>query len=429
MRMEDTALCQKIEAGLREARIAHGDPKGRVNPVLWRISPRYFLISADWWRKIKTIADAFTRFYIRRTRRQSEFNDPFYFRLDCTIAANNVPMVVEWNLVPVGEAGVEVNRRLYTKLVSIPPGYHNPFPGNIAILADALRWYGGRVAILIPYSRRHYTRDYIKTAEMLRERGIDIEVVEPARLTFKNGSLSDYKGKVDVIYRIFQKVKDFRNDSMISNAIRSKAVRIFPPFSSLESKESMAWVFREYLEKYKYNWNRDKLKKSELKVLFQSLPWTWVTDPDCLPEILIKTDFLPVALRTWAEFFSEEIWREGFLLKPCEAFGSRNLVFSKDVTINEWRRSVLKSLIGWTKGTEKTLIQKMVELKRFPVIYLEGNKIVGTEPEWGTRLCVTGIWLPKKGIEIGDIDVALRPGRLVHQQADCVFVPALIEKT
>jgi len=451
--MEDIALCQKIEAELKEADIAHGDPKGRLKSVLWRISPRYFLISVDWWKKIKEIVDAFVRFYIRvkeprtpkaideeieefieydrlrkKLRTHKKPKEPFYFRLDCTIATNNVPMVVEWNLVPVGDVGAEVNRRAYTKLIPIPPGYANPFPGNIAILADALRWYGGRVAIVIPYSRRHYTRDYKKTAKILREeKGVEIEVVNPRHLIFGNGILSDHKGKIDVIYRIFTRFEGPPN-SLIANAIAKKAVRLFPPFSPLETKESMAWVFREYLGMYKTHWNREKLKRSELETLFKSLPWTWIADPEYLPEILDKKDFLPVSRREWAEFFSKEAWKEGFVLKSSAEFGGRNLVFSKDETIREWRRALLQSLIGCAKGKRKTIIQKMIELKRFPVSYLEGEEMVTTGSEWGTRLCVTGVWLPKKGTKIGDIDVALRPGRLIHQQADCVFVPTLIEK-
>lgn len=425
--MEDIALCQKIEAELRKEKIAYGNPdKDSYLASLWRISPRHFPISAKRWKGkenspgLETAVKRFVDFYRlirKRTRAQVE---PFYFRLDATITADNANLLTEWNLVPVGEGGVEVNRRLYTDLVPMPSDFYNPFPGNIAVLAEALRWYGGKkVVILIPNSRRNYTRDYFKTVQMLQEQGINIRVDDKYVVSFHRGALRGDTGKIDVVFRVFQKdalrnEKELPCGSGVSLALKKKKVRMFPPFSPLESKESMAWIFS----------NRELRELPAVKALREFIPWTWPVDPDNTPV------FKRQSRGWWQYFMSEKAREEGFVLKPCGTFGSREVVFSKDVEVKTWRKALGKALVDWVKG-EKWIIQKMIELKRFSVTFYQPRwwkRVISTIPAWGTRFCITGVWIPGSGTKIGDVDVTLRQGRLIHQQPDCVFVPVLIGK-
>lgn len=423
---EQVELCRTIEAELKRAQIAYGDPKGDPEQAsLWRISPRYFLISKRRWKGnglsnpgLETAASDFADFYLAAHREKGVPIEPFYFRLDCTVTDKNATMVIEWNLVPVGEGGVEANRRLYTELVAMPEGYTNPFPGNIAVLASALREYGGRVAILIPKNRRNYTRDYLKIAEMLRELGVEIWVEDPLNLHRHGGALYSDHGRIETIFRVFPESVlidewELPNGVKVARALREGKVRVFPPFSPLESKESMAWPFSEPLF-----WSLP-----EAIWLKRVLPWTWPTNPGLLPQIG-KRHF-----GWWEYFMGEEGKKVGFVLKPCDEFGGKGLTFSPDVEVVAWRRALGNALVAWAKGKRRNIIQKLIDLRGFPVTYLDGDGRVTTEATWRTRICVTGVWLPEGGVQIGDVDVTLCTGtRLIHQQPDCVFVPTVIER-
>lgn len=411
--MNQVKICKTIESGLKEANIAYGTAMD-----LWRISPEYFLIRKKQWDGGKTglgfkpAVDAFVRFYL--TVQQP--SEPFYFRLDCAIVSKtrNV-MLTEWNLVPVGEAGVASNRKLYTDIVPMPHNYYNPFLGNIDVLAEALRWYGGIVAIPIPSNRSKYINDYLRTAELLRNRGVDIWVERQVHLNRKQ--LCGSHGKIDLVFRIFpksamQNSEILQNGQEIELALQYGSVKLFPQFSILESKESMAWIFNPPP-------HLDSLITAGLREI---VPWTWQTDPTQIPKKNWQT------LCWWKYFMGEEPRRNGFVLKPCNSFGGRDIVFSIDVKRKTWREALGTALTNWESG--KNIIQEMLNLQGFPMSYLDGDKVVTTNsPEWKTRFCVTGVWLPNKGAVIGDIDATLCAGtRLIHQQANCIFVPTLVEK-
>lgn len=417
--MNSVTLCQEIKMRLEKANIAYGNPdENTKSPLLWRISPRYFPVREKQWYGgkaglgLEPAVSAFVDFYL--TIEQP--SEPFYFRLDATITRDNTAVITEWNLVPVGEAGVAINRGLYDLLAPIPENYHNPFPGNLAVLSKALQWYGGTAAILIPKNRRNYTRDYLKTAEMLRDLGVNIAVED--KVKFVDGFLQGEQGKIDVLLRIFPKdallkPEILQNGEQVALAIEQEKVKLFPPFSVLESKESMAWLFNPppFL---------DPIITAE--PLREFVPWTWQTDPN--PNKMPKKGWQELCW--WTYFMGQEMRRTGFLLKPCNSFGGKNIVFSKEVKMKTWRRTIGEALINWP--SEKTIIQKMVQLMEFPAGYLDNQAIVEGH-SWKARFCITGVWLPEQGCQIGDIDVTLRQGTsLVHQQGDCIFVPVLIEK-
>jgi len=324
--------------------------------------------------------------------------------LDATISRQYKPVITEWNMVPVGEAGVAINRGLYSSLAPMPDDcYSNPFLGNLTTLAKALKWYGAnaKIALIIPENRRKYTRDYLKTAAMLQALGVNIAV--------ENNLES-----VDMILRIFSKEALFKPDILpggeeIFSALEQGKVKIFPRFSSLESKESMAWVFDPSL-------NAGALETAER--LRQFVPWTWPTDPSQTPGRGCQT------LSWWKYFMGQEMKRAGFLLKPCESFGGRGIVFNQEVEMKSWREALGSALTAWPE--EKTIVQERVHLQEFSAAYLDGQ--ISKSGGWKVRLCITGAWLPEEGWQIGDVDATLCQTPLVHQQKDSIFVPVLVRK-
>jgi len=411
--MNAVMLCQEIETRLKQMDIAYGTPK---QPLLWRISPNHFLIKEKQWYGTKAgiglepAVSAFVNFYLA----VEQPVEPFYFRLDASITKSNVAVITEWNLTPVGEAGVAINRGLYSSLAPMPINCYNPFLGNLTTLARALKWYGGIVAVIIPSNRYNYTRDYHKTATMLRELGVNVTVEDEIKLV--NGFLYGKNGKIDVILRIFPKDAMFKpeilpNGQQIALAVEQEKVKVFPRFSVLESKESMAWLF-----------NPSSCFDATTQPLQKFVPWTWQTNPTQMPRKGWEK------LSWWIYFMGQEMARTGFLLKPCNSFGGRNIVFSKEVKLKSWRKSLGEALVSWPH--EKNIVQEMAQLMQFPATYLGSAQAIVEGGFCKARLCITGVWLPKQGYQIGDVDVTLCQNKLlVHQQADCIFVPVLIEKS
>lgn len=398
--MNSIESCQGIKKGLEEKNIGYGDPTNESG-CLWRISPQYFLLTEKQRLGIEQAVAAFVNFYLAVEKP----TEPWYFRLDATINHEHKPIITEWNMAPVGEAGVAINRGLYNFLLPMPIGCYNPFPGNLAVLAKALKWYGNAtMAIIIPQNRRKYTRDYLRTAMLLRELGLNVAV-------------QDDLESIDVILRIFPKEALSKPDILpggkeILSALERGKVKIFPRFSPLETKESMAWIF-----------NSASLTAEVLEVaerLRQFIPWTWPTDRTTTPKKGYQN------LSWWAYFMGEEMRRAGFLLKPCESFGGRGIVFSQEVKMKSWREALGSALTAWP--AQKTIIQEKAHLREFSAAYLVGDQIVESNG-WKVRLCITGIWIPEQGFEVGDVDATLCQGMsLVHQQADCVFVPTVVKK-
>ncbi len=169
-------------------------------------------------------------------------------------------------------------------------------------------------------------------------------VCSPADLEYRPEGVFLNGERVDVIYRFFElfDLPNLANMGQMLDAARAGRVRVTPPFKpQLEEKLWFALFWFPQLAGF---WRRE-LGDRYARDLREVIPFTWLLDPAPLPPHAVIPQ---LGIHDWNQLGSFSQKQRDLVLKISgfsdRAWGSRGVYVGSDLSQEEWRQAVSRSL-------------------------------------------------------------------------------------
>ncbi len=214
----------------------------------------------------------------------------------------------------------------------------------------------GCVAIVVSEEARDYRPEMRWIAARLRERGLDLECIEPRQVRFTEEGLrlADEAGgrPIAVVYRFFElfDLKNIPKAELIMYSAKKGRVLVTPPFKpALEEKLAFALLHHPVLAPF---WRRE-LGEETFASLAALMPRTWILDPTPVPPTAVipglVLDGRPVS--DWRELARAGQKERRYVVKPSGfselAWGSRGVSVGHDLPQSEWAAALDRALAAF----------------------------------------------------------------------------------
>jgi hypothetical protein len=219
-------------------------------------------------------------------------------------------------------------------------------------LADAAAQLGGKEAnmvIAVSEEAATYLPEMEWICQQLVALGFSIQTCNPNDLEIENDSVF-YRGeKVNLIYR-FWELFDFENIKImpsLARLVEEGSVTVTPPMKPVqEEKLSLALFHHHRLELF---W-KENLSKKHFNLLKATIPKSWILDPSEVPPgaSLEGPSIQGRRLTSWSDLSKASKKERNLVLKASgfheTAWGARSVVVGDDVSSDEWRASLNRSI-------------------------------------------------------------------------------------
>ena len=235
----------------------------------------------------------------------------------------------------LGEGGAMVDG-FHRSLASLRPDLRNPL-----------------IAIVVSEEAATYRPEMRWLAEQLQHRGQRVFCLRPEDVFPLSGELffnsEGTPEKIDIIYRFFE-LFDWANvpvASHIMDAWQNGHVVIAPPMRHFqEEKQALALFHHHRLQEF---W-AESVSASNLKLLRQLIPRSWVMDPAPLPPgaVLDGPRVGGRMLSDWRDLIAASQKERDLIIKISgfheTAWGARSVVLGSDCSREEWQEGVEQAL-------------------------------------------------------------------------------------
>lgn len=253
--------------------------------------------------------------------------------------------LTEWDSVPGGIGLTDHLGRLY--LGNNSPLISSAFGDSLVELAGELG-NNAQFAVLVSEESATYLPEMEWLGEQLRRDGLKVEVARPDEVSFVHDQAFLREKRIDVVYRFWElfdpeitQMPAFAKCVEAGNLVITPGMRPF-----LEEKISLALLHHPKLQAY---W-LENLSKAERKLLTETVPSSWVIDPQSVPPGASIDGPLVAGerLSDWADLAKASKKERSLVLKASgfheTAWGARSVVVGEDVSAEEWSVAVNKAL-------------------------------------------------------------------------------------
>lgn len=237
------------------------------------------------------------------------------------------------------------------------PARHNV----LHALLDSWRQWSGtrdrpRIGIL-DWDEVPTRSEFLLFQDYYRRQGIDCVIVDPRELEYRDGSLRDGSGRIDLLYKrvlITELVEREGMEGAVMRAVRDRAVCMVNPFRCkiLHKKASLAVLSDER--------NAELYAPEERRAIQSHIPWTRVVEERRTLHEGREIDLVP--------FIAEH--RERLVIKPNDEYGGKGIVLGWEVDDAAWAASLETAML------EPAIVQERVALPSEPYPSVVEGRVV-----------------------------------------------------
>ncbi len=466
------------------------DASGRKDaaPTTWRVSPAPFFLSSEQVAVFRSLGNRLLAFYralnrlyfdsVRGTQpawvagyldqgkpealiafsRMKRFRDslPRVIRPDIIPTPDGL-VITELDSVPggIGLTGAlartyaDVNRRSATadagpdqlaiessprRAYEIVGGRDGMLDGFGAMLRALQGDTPGCIAIVVSEEARDYRPEMRWIAARLRERGLDIECIEPRQVRFTEEGLrlADEAGgrPIAVVYRFFElfDLKNIPKAELIMYSAKKGRVLVTPPFKpALEEKLAFALLHHPVLAPF---WRRE-LGEETFAFLAALMPRTWILDPAPVPPTAVipglVLDGRPV--NDWRELACAGQKERQYVVKPSGfselAWGSRGVSVGHDLPQSEWAATLDRALAAFP--ATPYVLQEFHKGRLFESSYFD-PATADVVPMSGRVRLSPYYFVTGEKAELAGILATMCPPdkKLIHGMRDAIMLPCAV---
>jgi hypothetical protein len=235
-------------------------------------------------------------------------------------------------------------------LVGGPDGMIEGFD---AMLREAAGEEPGAMAIVVSDEAKDYRPEMRWVADRLRERGREVDCVEPRDVRFTEGGLwldgPQGARPIALVYRFFElfDLPNVPKADLIMYSAQGARVAVTPPFKpALEEKMAFALAHHPALQPY---WEKT-LGEDGFALLSRLFPRTWILDPRPIPPsgVIPGLTLDGRALSDFRDLAGAGQKARRFVIKPSGfselAWGSRGVSIGHDLPQAEWTAALEHAL-------------------------------------------------------------------------------------
>jgi uncharacterized circularly permuted ATP-grasp superfamily protein len=223
--------------------------------------------------------------------------------------------------------------REYLRLYDVRPlpARHNV----LHALLDAYEQWSGRcerpTVTIVDWSDVPTRSEFVLFQDYFVRQGIPCHIIDPADVTYANGTLSGPHGKIELIYKrvlLHELVERGGLDHPILRAFRDgKVCMVNPPACKILHKKASLAVLHDEINAHLFD-------AEELEAISLSIPWTRVVRERRTTQDGTVVDLLPhIAAH-----------RDQLVLKPNDDYGGKGIVLGWEVDDDAWQSAIETAL-------------------------------------------------------------------------------------
>ena len=225
------------------------------------------------------------------------------------------------------------------------PARHNV----LHALIDAYEQWSGRRArpniAIVDWSDVPTQSEFLLFQDYFTRQGMRCDIVDPADITYSNGTLSGPHGKIDLIYKrvlLHELVERGGIDHPILRAFRDgKVCMVNPPACKILHKKASLAVLHDERNSYLFS-------NEEQEAIDLTIPWTRVVEERHTTHAGDDIDLLP--------FIADN--KDQLVLKPNDEYGGKGIVLGWEVDDMTWLKSIRTAL------SEPFIVQQRIALPK-----------------------------------------------------------------
>ncbi len=308
--------------------------------------------------------------------------------------------------------------------------------GFAALLKAATGMDRPTTAIVVSDEAQDYLGEMQWLARALRQRGFDVEAVNPKDISFQEDGLYMGSGacyrRIHGVYRFFElfDLKNIPKIDLLLYAVRKQLAVITPPLKHFFEEKML---FALFCHPQLTNFWKQQLGEETYELLKQVFPQSWIVDNRPLPPygVIPGLTIGGQAINQWSQLTEATKKERELVLKISgfspDAWGSRGVTIGHDVSGKDWTQSLEASLKAFSQGSPYVL-QRFHKGARVSADYFDEDSGDMHSMQGRVRLCPyyfdTG-----RDVEMAGVLATMCPlnKKLIHGMRDAIMVPVAAE--